>query len=180
LENGAGYSALLGDPDEFEGLLLLILGQHAILGDRFYGRLVSAAHQAECATSCHRCLREFGNMAYHTILDWRLGLDMARLAIDSTAQIDFSQDYWADLLRRQAPPYLEAFEFQTEVLDGVYCGLDEARAEAVILTHPLWDRNSANYCEKLSDAIATLETRGLQPRCISVFRALRFPFQLPD
>ena len=179
LENGAGYSALLGDPSEFEGLLLLILGQHPIRGEQFHGPLVGESHQLDCATSCHRCLREFGNMAYHTILDWRLGLDMARLAMDLNATIDLAQDYWVALLARQARPYLEAFDFQVEVLEGVYCGVDEVRAEAVVITHPLWDLNPANYCERLAGVLSNLEGRGLSPKCISAFRALRFPFELP-
>ena len=180
LENGAGYSALLGDPDEFENLLLLILGQHPQRGAQFHAPLVDQAHQLECATSCHRCLREFGNMPYHTILDWRLGLDMTRLAMNSAASIDFSQDYWTNLLARQAAPYFSAFDLQTETINGVYCGLDETCGEAVVLTHPLWDLNSANYCETLADILYILEGRSLKPKCISVFRALRFPFELPE
>jgi Lhr-like helicase len=179
LENGAGYSALLGDPNEFEGLLLLILGQHPVRGAQFHGPLVSENHQLDCATSCHRCLREFGNMAYHTILDWRLGFDMARLAMDATVAVDFAQDYWVSLLARQAPPYLEAFEFQVEILEGVYCGIDETRGEAVVITHPLWDLNPANFCERLAGVLSSLEVRGLSPKCISAFRAFRFPFELP-
>jgi hypothetical protein len=179
LENGAGYSALLGDPNEFEGLLLLILGQHPVRGAQFHGPLVSENHQLDCATSCHRCLCEFGNMAYHTILDWRLGFDMARLAMDATVAVDFAQDYWVSLLARQAPPYLEAFEFQVEILEGVYCGIDETRGEAVVITHPLWDLNPANFCERLAGVLSSLEVRGLSPKCISAFRAFRFPFELP-
>jgi ATP-dependent helicase YprA (DUF1998 family) len=180
LENGAGYSALLGELDEFEGLLLLILGQHPIRDEQFHGPLVNPVHQTDCATSCHRCLREFGNMPYHTILDWRLGLDMARLAMNSDVPIDFAPDYWANLLQRQAGPYLEAFDLQVEVSNGVYCGIDQSRGDAVIITHPLWDLNPANRCETLADVVSALEGRGLTPRCVSSFRALRFPFEFPD
>jgi DEAD/DEAH box helicase domain-containing protein len=105
---------------------------------------------------------------------------MALLAVNPEAEIGFHADYWTDLLRRQAPPYFAAFDYNPEVLDGVQCGIDEARGDAVVLTHPIWDLNPANYCEKLADVLAALETRSLRPRCISVFRALRFPFQLPD
>jgi len=180
LENGAGYSALLGDPNEFEGLLLLILGQHPVRGEQFHGPHVSESHKRDCSTSCHRCLREFGNMAYHTILDWRLGLDMARLAMDAGAAIDLEQDYWAGLIERQTPPYLETFGLQTEIVDGVYCGIDETRGDAVVVTHPLWDLNPANYCERLAGTLAQLEGRGLHPKCISAFRTVRFPFELPE
>jgi DEAD/DEAH box helicase domain-containing protein len=67
LENGAGYSSHLGDPNRFEALLSFILGRAGSSPDSFNGPLVNAAHQQECLTSCHRCLREFGNMAYHSI-----------------------------------------------------------------------------------------------------------------
>jgi len=179
LENGAGYSALLGDPQEFEALLLLILGTHPVKGGQFHDPLVAALHQSECATSCHRCLREFGNMPYHTILDWRIGFDMARLALDASSAIDFRQSYWVDLVHREGPAYLQAFNLDVEETDGVFAGIDNTRGEAIILTHPLWDQNPANYGEELAETISRIEARGLTPHCVSIFRALRFPFQLP-
>ena len=39
-----------------------------------------------CQTSCHECMRDYGNLAYHSILDWRLAVDMARLALDRRRQ----------------------------------------------------------------------------------------------
>jgi hypothetical protein len=57
---------------------------------------------------------------------------------------------------------------------------DVARGEAVVITHPLWDLNPANYCERLAGVLSNLEARGLSPKCISAFRAFRFPFELPD
>jgi hypothetical protein len=105
---------------------------------------------------------------------------MARLAMNSDVPIDFAPDYWANLLQRQAGPYLEAFDLQVEVSNGVYCGIDQSRGDAVIITHPLWDLNPANRCETLADVVSALEGRGLTPRCVSSFRALRFPFEFPD
>jgi len=180
LENGAGYSALLGNPDEFEALLLLILGTHPVKRGQFHDPLVAEVHQSECATSCHRCLREFGNMAYHTILDWRIGFDMARLALDASAAIDLRQSYWVDLVRREGPAYLEAFNLDVEETDGVFTGIDSTRGEGVILTHPLWDQNPANYGEDLAEAVSRIEAQGLTPHCVSIFRALRFPFEPPS
>jgi hypothetical protein len=118
-------------------------------------------------------------MPYHTILDWRLGLDMARLAMDSTAEIGFSQPYWIGLLERQAPLYFQAFGLAYEVINGVPCGTHDGDGYAAIMTHPLWDLNRANYCESLADVTSVLEARQFTPRCISVFRALRFPFEEP-
>lgn len=180
LENGAGYSALLGGPEEFEGLLRRILGAHP--GDpegRFHAPLVSEGHQQECATSCHRCLREYGNMPFHPILDWRLGLDMARLAMDATASIDFGQDYWAELVERQAPAYLKGHGLEVEMVGGLYCGVDETVGEAFIITHPLWDTEESNWCAPVGTAVGRLRARGMEPRCVSIFRAVRLPFEVP-
>ena len=94
LENGAGYSTFFGDPIRFEELLRFVLGEappswtRSTPPDSFNSPLVTPPHSQNCVSSCHRCLREFGNMAYHPILDWRMGLDMALLALDSDAHID--------------------------------------------------------------------------------------------
>jgi hypothetical protein len=38
-----------------------------------------------CDTSCNLCVRDFYDMPYHGVLDWRLGLDMVRLAATGAA-----------------------------------------------------------------------------------------------
>ena len=68
LENGAGYSSYFGTPTEAESLLRFVVGQTK---NTFYGPLVAAAHAGICQTSCPDCLRDFSNLAYHNILDWR-------------------------------------------------------------------------------------------------------------
>ena len=108
LENGAGYSSYFGTPVEAESLLRFVVGQTS---NTFYGPLVAQldpqgnpSHGALCRTSCPDCLRDFSNLAYHNILDWRLGLDLARLALDPSAPIDFSVSYWQGLDAAAAVP----------------------------------------------------------------------------
>src|SRR5262249_34319740 len=81
LENGAGYRSYFGTPAEAEQLMRFIVGQTS---QTFYGPMVAhldahgnPAHASLCRTSCPDCLRDFSNLAYHNILDWRLGLDLA-------------------------------------------------------------------------------------------------------
>ena len=109
LENGAGYASLLGEPSETEALLRYITGQS---GPAFFGFLVSQQHAGPgahaCTTSCPDCLRDFSNLSYHSILDWRLGLDLARLALDSAAPVDFTVSYWQGLDAAAAAPYFAA------------------------------------------------------------------------
>ena len=49
----------------------------------FFDRLMAPAHAEVCDTSCPDCLRSYSNLSYHSLLDWRLGVDMAALALDA-------------------------------------------------------------------------------------------------
>jgi len=181
LENGAGYSTRLGDPAEFEDLLLFMLGQLTGLettqSRAFFDPLVGLEHERECATSCHRCLREYGNMAYHPLLDWRLALDMARLALDSTAQVDLTYGCWATLTSRAAGQFFQGLNLTQTVLGSLATGVNALTNEAVILVHPLWDRDTSNLHPELAAAFAAAERRSLRPVAYSVFRAVRFPYE---
>ncbi len=177
LENGAGYSTHLGSAASFETLLQFMLGSAGGLSQEFFAPLVGNPHEEECATSCHRCLREFGNMSYHPLLDWRLAFDMARLALDAGAEITLGYQYWATLLARVANPYFLGLDLRPDVLAGLPSGISQATQEAIILVHPLWDRNPANYRPDVAAAVAEAEGRGLRPTLRSLFMATRFPYE---
>ena len=146
----------------------------------FFDFFVSAVHENECVTSCHRCLREFGNMAHHPLLDWRLGLDMIRLALDPNAQIDLAYSWWGRLMDRTARPFFEGLNLTQVSLGGLVAGLNTSTNEAVILTHPLWDRNPSNFRPEVASAFAAAERRGMTPLAYSVFRAVRFPYEYKE
>ncbi len=183
LENGAGYSTFLGEPHRFEELLHFMLGEMSpswashLPVDSFHSPLVDAAHEVECVNSCHRCLREFGNMAFHALLDWRLGLDMVRLALDHHAAIDLTYPYWSSLLSRIAIPYFDGLNLAPQLFAGLHGGVNAYTGEAVILIHPLWDTNQANFRPDLAAAVAEVEQQGLTPVFCSVFHAARFPYE---
>ncbi|KAA9375499.1 DEAD/DEAH box helicase [Microbispora cellulosiformans] len=66
LENGAGFSTHLGKVStEF--------AQHV---KNFLGDLSRPEHADGCETSCYGCLRDYENMVFHPLLDWRLGSDL--------------------------------------------------------------------------------------------------------
>ena len=177
LENGAGYASLLGEPAETEALLRYMVG----LGNStFHGFLVGPQHAGPgsntCTTSCPDCLRDFSNLPYHSILDWRLGLDLARLALDSAAPIDFTVSYWKGLDRAAAAPYFAAMPGWTHV---TYGGLQAGRRgkEVEIITHPLWECDSNRFGPQLAAAYAHAISAGCQQvRSKSVFEVLRRPF----
>jgi DEAD/DEAH box helicase domain-containing protein len=181
LENGAGYSSRLGRAAEFEELISFMLGlltgADAARSAAFFAPFVGSAHEEACASSCYRCLREYGNMAYHPLLDWRLALDMARLALDPDAQVDLAYGYWASLVARVAGRFFAGLGLAETQLGGLPAGVNNVTNEAVLLTHPLWDRDTRNLRPELAAAFAAAERRGLRPVPYSVFRAVRFPYE---
>jgi len=177
LENGAGYSTHLGDPGRFEELLLFMVGQLGQKSRDFYDPFVLPSHEQECASSCHRCLREYGNMPYHPLLDWRTALDMAWLALDPNRQIDLTAPWWAPLVARVVVPYFQGLNLTPTMLGGLPAGTTAVTNEALILTHPLWDRDRANFRPDVAAAVADAERQGLRWELRSIFRAVRFPYE---
>jgi ATP-dependent helicase YprA (DUF1998 family) len=177
LENGAGYASLLGEPAETEALLQYMVGQSS---PTFYGFLVGQQHAgpglSACTTSCPDCLRDFSNLPYHSILDWRLGLDLARLALDPAAPVDFTVPYWQGLDAAAAAPYFAAMPGWQQV---TFAGLQAGRRgnQAEIITHPLWDCDPNRFGPLLANAYAQAVGAGCQEvRFKSVFEVLRRPF----
>lgn len=176
LENGAGYATHLGQPAVSERLLQMIVQDSH---QRFHDRLVDVSHSGACDTSCPDCLRSYSNLAYHNLLDWRLAIDMANLALDANSLISLSSALWsrvADL----AASTLEAARpgFVRRTFAGLP-GLDNG-SDAIIITHPLWltERSSAGL--EVAAAWDDAErNHGLRVdptwSFVSVFEALRRP-----
>ena len=78
LENGAGYCRWFGNPEHFQ---LLLDQANPDVEDSLAELWMKESHNHECDTSCNVCLRDFHNLPYHGLLDWRLALDMARIGI---------------------------------------------------------------------------------------------------
>ena len=177
LENGAGYASLLGDPMQAEALLQYMVGQ----GDPSFHDFLSGQQHAgpgpnACLTSCPDCLRDFSNLPYHSILDWRLGLDLTRLALDPAAVIDFTVPYWQGVDAMAATPYFAARPgWQHVTFGGLHAGRRNSRAE--IITHPLWDCDPDHFVPQLTAAYAQATAAGCQQvQFKSVFEVLRRPF----
>jgi DEAD/DEAH box helicase domain-containing protein len=179
LENGAGYSSYFGVPAEAERLMRFIMGQ---TNQTFYAPMVAhidthgnPAHASLCRTSCPDCLRDFSNLAYHNILDWRLGLDLARLALDPNAVIDFTVPYWQGLDAAVAAPYFAAMPgWQHTTLAGLQAGRRGNRIE--IITHPLWNTDANHLGQQLAAAFAQATAAGWHVSTKSIFEVLRRPF----
>ncbi|HEX6480351.1 MAG TPA: DEAD/DEAH box helicase [Ktedonobacteraceae bacterium] len=192
LENGAGYCRFLGQPDEFQSLLRHTdptyrdpRGRISI-ADQWMESTSAASkigHGVECDTSCNLCLRDFANLAYHGLLDWRLALDMARVAISHLNSVDLFSDWngrpnpWRNLLegtKAPVPAVLEQLGYERPTLLGalrIYkCS---QRKKILIECHPLWQEDHPPYQEThlaVQKMFPTYETKSVNP-----FMVLRRP-----
>ena len=67
LANGAGYCSFLGQQDNFERLCKEMFALRDTWTDRGHHN---------CDSSCYDCLRDYRNQSAHSLLDWRLALDL--------------------------------------------------------------------------------------------------------
>ena len=89
LENGAGYCNFLSGR-RYADIPLKAIVEPLTKGGAIYELLCEEKHMNECTSSCYDCIRDFSNQNLHAVLDWRLGLDLARLADDPAAEIGFN------------------------------------------------------------------------------------------
>ena len=176
LENGAGYATHLGQPAVSEQLLQMIVQNSQW---QFHDRLIDVSHADSCDTSCPDCLHSYSNLAYHNLLDWRLAIDMANLALDGRTSISLSSPLWARVADLAATTLNAARPGFNRTNFGGLPGLSNG-VEAIIVTHPLWltDRSGAGpeIAAAWDDAERNHRLR-VDPAWsfISVFEALRRP-----
>ncbi len=176
LENGAGYATHLGEPAVSERLLQMIVQNSHW---QFHDRLVDHAHAGACDTSCPDCLRSYSNLAYHNLLDWRLAVDVANLALDANSTISLSSPLWARVADLAATTLEAARPGFSKTNFGGLPGLTNG-TEAIVVTHPLWLTDRAGAGPEVAAAWDDAErNRGLRVdpawSFITVFEALRRP-----
>ncbi len=176
LHNGAGYCRHLADPAVLRRSVVEPLSDP---GHRFLARLLAAPHARDeatrCDSACYDCLRDYANADLHPLLDWRLGLDLARLAADAGAAVDLDQPHYDGLGDAAARTLAEVLGGTADTRTGA----DGARHPAVlrdgrllaVLVHPLW---SADHPRLRALAGALGAAAGSLPLC-TTFDALRRP-----
>ena len=123
LENGAGYSTYLGSGRGFRK----VLDEAAD-----YGQLLRSPHH-DCDTSCYDCLKDYSNMAFHPLLDWRLGLDM--LDILTGARLDVAP--WRTREEAIADAVCDSFVGAKRLVLSPEVAAFTINRTAVIVRHPL-------------------------------------------
>jgi hypothetical protein len=157
LENGAGYCRWLAAPENLQQMLSaacdLVAGQ---VGTKW----VTPEHRDRCDTSCNHCLRDFYNLQYHGLLDWRLALDMARLAYSPSAALDLQSlltaaapNPWRVFVDSPTAPIsrtLRQFGYQWVEMADTPCFVSAFRRRAWVACHPLWTEDHSEYRRAIS------------------------------
>ncbi|MEW6402720.1 MAG: DEAD/DEAH box helicase [Chloroflexota bacterium] len=167
LENGAGYCSQFAQPAELERLLRFVAEPNG----SFLRDILAAHHAGTCQTSCPDCLRDYANLAWHCILDWRLAVDMARLALDSTAPMDFTTPYWQPLVAAATTPYFNALGWLPTMLGGLPAARSGSHGEFIV--HPLWS-DLHPFISQARDEASVAGITQLQPK--TMFELVRRPF----
>lgn len=182
LENGAGYCTHLAQPQQFQALLTQadLNVQNSIAH-----QWLAHGHENECDTSCNMCLRDYRNLPYHGVLDWRLALDMARLVSDASAIIDLQTPWgnapnpWSRLIQGNNAPIsalVQRLGYGLPVQFGSLIGFvlqNRRRRQVLILRHPLWTNDHSEWINAV--ALAQNQHSGYNIIPANPFRLLRRP-----
>ena len=173
LLNGAGFTAWVRD--NWGDLLTSATNANAA-ADTFIGTMTSQSHRSSCDSSCYACLRNYRNMAYHSLLDWRLGLSLLRglQSVGSRCGLDGNVstpdlDGWPEHARSLRNAFCTSFHVQARDF-GPLPGL-ELRDRQVLVIHPLWDVSHPDGL--LAEAVAVCGQAG--PLTLDTFNLLRRP-----
>lgn len=180
LENGAGYCRWLAVPENFQQMLAAACD---LLGGQVGSKWAASEHRDRCDTSCNHCLRDFYNLQYHGLLDWRLALDMARLAHDASSALDLRSplsagmpNTWRSFVDGPAAPIsraLKQFGYQwVEVADSP-CFVSAFRRRAWVACHPLWKEDHFEYWRAISALKVQYADYSAGP--MNLFMAVRRP-----
>jgi ATP-dependent helicase YprA (DUF1998 family) len=162
LENGAGYSTHLAEPE--------VLSEVLDVASAYLGRLEQPDH--DCDSSCYDCLRDYYNMRLHPLLDWRLARDMLELLRGGELRLD----RYREIEAQRAQVLAAESDGKSIVLDGDAWGV-LVEDQAVVVSHPLEEAGPRGpIADRLALAVADAKTKVSHPAnvsCVDSFSLLR-------
>jgi ATP-dependent helicase YprA (DUF1998 family) len=172
IANGAGFTAWISS---HWGELLLSTVAPAPPPDSVPGALIADGHRASCDSSCYDCLRQYRNMSYHGLLDWRLGLALLRCLASPGFTCGLDGDFtspelagWTAFAAAWRDAFCASFPGCEPRQFGPLPGF-EVGDHNVLIVHPLW--NTAAPVRLLAQAVAAVPAG--QPKFLDTFNMLR-------
>ncbi|KUL31266.1 DEAD/DEAH box helicase [Actinoplanes awajinensis] len=155
LENGAGYATRLAD--KFEDLV----GE----AEAFAHGLSKHNSGAPCDSSCHSCLRDYGNRAWHPLLDWRLATDLLGLLQGWPLDVDRQRERDVRAARRFAQ------DFNCSVVEDEILIIDKPGAGRLAILHPFEDRSGTSANAR----VTSLRNRDSEVKLVTSYDLIRRP-----
>lgn len=141
LTNGSGYVAWVHDN---WAEVLASATSSVERANTFIGALTSDSHRENCDSAGYDCLRQYRNMIFHGLLDWRLGLSLLRSLSDNTFVCGLDRDFsapdldrWQEFAQERRDAFCSTFSCTPRdfgPLPGFAVGTQQ-----VVIVHPLWD-----------------------------------------
>ena len=176
LANGAGYCRHIGEVDSEGKPFRLVKYLHNMIDPKRDFAKGLIAHSDDCDSSCYNqgCMRDYSNMPYHPFLDWRLGLDVAKLCLDKDYQMDLQTDYWVSLVDRVSKNLSELRDDLVHInRNGVPVFESQVQQKAFILHHPLALTDEDFVGPHMASVIADYDGTGFEKVYLNIFDAIR-------
>ena len=148
LENGAGYTNFIGQTDAKTQYDIFL--KELLPNGYLYNKLTSISHKENCDSACYDCLCDYYNQRYHSMLDWRLALDLAQVAENKQYVPDFiNNSYWTSLLEKRISAYKSQENDAVDYTEEKETFIIHTSNENVLLAHPFWSKNKIDsLCTK--------------------------------
>ena len=132
--------------------------------DAYFKQMLSDEHIQDCDSSCYKCLKTYRNMPYHGLLDWRLGIALFRVMVDSSYKVgaDGNFDYpelkgWKEMAKDRLVALNEGFystrPFSFAVTSNGIPFLYDPSGDRkpIFASHPMW--SGVKNTQVLADAL---------------------------
>lgn len=165
LPNGSGFVDYLhNNIDEFFKMCLNPTPQN-----RYTYSFINEEHAKICKDSCYKDLRNYRNLNYHGILDWRLAVGLIRVLSDASylSGLDGNWDYieisdWPEIADEYGRDFAMNLGIDIIKNPSFYNVIENIPIISynninIVITHPFWNTKSFPYSSALSRVIAECE-----------------------
>jgi hypothetical protein len=165
LPNGSGFVEYLNNHiDEFFKMCL-----EPTKENRYTYSFINKEHAESCKDSCYKDLKNYRNLNYHGILDWRLAVGLIRVLSDATylSGIDGKWDYieiadWPETADEYARDFAMNLGIDIVENPSFYRVVENIPIISfkdinIVITHPFWNTTNFPNPTALSRVIAECE-----------------------
>lgn len=165
LPNGSGFVEYLHSHiDEFFKMCL-----EPTSANRYTYSFINKEHAKDCKDSCYKDLKNYRNLNYHGILDWRLAIGLIRVLSDP-AYLSGLDDNWDFIEINDWPEMADEYARDFALNLGIDIAQDPSyykvienipiisyRNINIVVTHPFWNTKSFPNPTALSRVVAECE-----------------------